>query len=217
MTDKGAIASDFRFSQEWENIVDQISRGDHQGAKSALAERDRRIEEAIRDSVSPQIVTSTTRPADPLIGDRIHEWDTGAQYYWTGTAWRVIHLPWADYTPAIVSMTNHTVTHARWTQHYDTVTVSIYLQCNAGYSGNLWVGMPKQSSLQGFSHVGQSANAWDASTGTSYPIWCKFEPTNYLTFRRYAGSGIVHGGAPFTWATGDVLGIASLNYEVDVW
>jgi len=195
--------------------IENLNEDERRYVLSTLDERDREVERLVQQRRNHGL--SDDRPASANEGDTFFETDTSATYIWFNGAWRVKHLPWADYTPAIVSMTNHTVTHARWTQHYDTITVSIYLQCNAGYAGNLWVGMPKQSSLKNFSHVGQPANAWDASTGTSYPIWCKFESSGYFTFRRYAGSGIVHGGAPFTWAIGDVLGIASLTYEVDVW
>lgn len=167
--------------------------------------------------------TSSTRPAFPVVGQEIHESDTGSVLLWTGTTWSYIQQgAWTTgFTPAWTqtgqtpSLGNGAVTtgYARGGR-----TVSGRYQYVFGSATNFGSGINSWNFSVPVPAVSPVSNFWNAGSwsalcnGTFYTGSVRVETTGVLGLFVNNSTQSVHTTNPGTWGTGNYLQM-SFQYE----
>jgi hypothetical protein len=168
-----------------------------------------------------QILTSSTRPADPYQGQLIYETDTDTfTARGAGAVWQTVATlgAWTAYTPTLTqsATVTKTVTNAKYARVGRLIVVQASLACTgSGTGGNrVLFGLPIATTTTGFAVIG-TGTIFDISAGIFYAGSAIVETTT--TAKIVLGNGTVTeylGVAGFSaaLASGDLIGV-SLAYE----
>jgi len=166
------------------------------------------------------LCSSTDRPSDPVLGDRIHETDTGFRRMWTGSAWQQCE-PWR--TAVFLSSTTASVTVSSIPTSLKTVKLtctvrqdnaSVYQDlmlriggdtgANYRYGGNYM----QDTALGGFNAIAQTSGRVGFVCGTSVTatqfttaevLFEGWNTTSMLTALVRSGFTGTIGGHMLTW------------------
>ena len=172
--------------------------------------------------IKPGVVTSSTRPSSPFVGQLIYDTTLSQTLAWNGSAWGIVSDigAWTSYTPVIkggATTVTATITYAKYVQIGKTVILQVQATVTSAgaASGRVTVSFPSAlpATIGGDMTVIGSFSIKDI--GTAY------YSGSALAFSTTTIAGLGYGGLDtmgvhtpaFTLASGDVVSI-SIMYEV---